>query len=132
MQAEGLDHEIVGAQIEAADTCVDFLASGKHQDRQAVVNGSNLGQDLLPVFHGQIEIENGQVGQFLFERLDRGAAVMGYVDAVSVDLKSATQKRSKGFVILSDQQSHGSLSLGGVFCSLCLPGSTPILLLSES
>ena len=72
MQAEGLDHQIVGAPVQAAHARVHLLARGQHQHRQVGVQRRELFKHLLAVLDRHVQIENGQVGHVLAKCLHRG------------------------------------------------------------
>ena len=86
MQAEGLDHQVVGPAVQAADARVHLLAGGQNQHRQIRVHRAHLFQHLLPVLDWHIEIENGQVRQLLAKCLHRCGPIVGQADTVPISL----------------------------------------------
>ncbi len=89
MQAEGLQHQIVGPEVQAADARVHLLPRGQHQHRQVGVQGAKLLEHLLAVFDRHVQIENGQVGHLLAKCLHRGSSVVDQANAMPVGLQAA-------------------------------------------
>ena len=103
VQAEGLDHQVVGAEVQAADARVHLLPGGQHQHRQIRVERAHLFEHLLAVLDRHVEIENGQVGRFLAKCLDRCGSIVGQADTVPVGLQAAAQKQPQRLVVFGDQ-----------------------------
>ena len=68
--AEGLDHVVVGAQLEADDAVHLGAARGQHHDRH-VGAPAQLAADVAAVAVGEAEVENDQVGLGLGGQLQR-------------------------------------------------------------
>jgi len=59
MQAEGLDHQVVGAAVQAADARIHLLPCGQHQHRQIHIELAYLFQYLFAVLDRHVQVENG-------------------------------------------------------------------------
>src|SRR5665213_1278655 len=103
METEGLGHQVVGSEIEAADARVHLLPGGENENRQVSVERANLFKDLLAVLDGHVEIKNGQVGQILAKRFHSSSAIMGQANAMSISLQTPAQKQSQRLVVFGDQ-----------------------------
>ena len=103
MQAEGLDHQVVGAQIEAANACVHLLPGGEHQHRQIGVERADLLEHLFAILDRHVQVENGQIGHLLAKGLHRCSPVVGQANTMPVGLQAAAQKQSQCLVIFGDQ-----------------------------
>ena len=103
VQAEGLQHKIVGPAIQAAHPRVHLLPRGQHQHRQVGVQSAKLREHLLAVFHRHVQIENGQVGQLLAKCLHRGSSVVDQANAMPVGLQTTAEKHSQCPVVFGDQ-----------------------------
>ena len=103
MQAEWLDHQVVGPAVEAPDARFHLLAGGEHQHRQIGIEGADLLEYLLSVLDRHIQIENGQIGHLLAKRLHRGASIAGQANAISVRLQAAAQKQPQRLVVFGNQ-----------------------------
>jgi hypothetical protein len=114
MQAERLDHQVVGAKIEAAYTGVDLLAGRQDQNREVEVKRSDFFKNLLTVLDRHVQIQDCEVRQILPKGLDGVAAIVDETNAMSIGLKPAAQKQSQCFVVLCDQQPHSHSLLGVV------------------
>jgi hypothetical protein len=121
MQAERLDHQVVCSKIEAADASVNLLAGSQHQNRKVEIERPDLLKNLLTVFDRHVQIEDREVRQILPKGLDGGSAVIGKANAMPVGLQPATKKQSQRFVVLSDQQPHGSSLPGNRLNQRLLP-----------
>src|ERR1035437_8504156 len=62
MQAEGLEHQVIGPAHQAADSRVHLLAGGKHQHRKVRIHPANLLKHLLSILDRHIQIKYGQAG----------------------------------------------------------------------
>ena len=58
--AEGLDHVVVGAELET-DELVGLLAPGGQHDDRHIRRSADLARDLQPVRAGQSKVEDDQV-----------------------------------------------------------------------
>ncbi len=125
VQAERFRHQIVGPAVEAPHPRVHLLPRGQHHHRKIGAHQANLVEDAFSVLHRQIQIQNGQVGQILAERLHGGASIERHPDAMPVGLQPASQKQPQRLVIFGDQQSHGSLSHGAAPPLRHLPPDSP-------
>jgi hypothetical protein len=90
MQTEWLHHQVVGPKIEAADPRVNLLPGGKHQNRQIEVEQANLDQRLFAVLNRHVEVENGEVGHLLAERLHGLRSVVDQPNPMPICLQAAT------------------------------------------
>jgi hypothetical protein len=89
MEAEGLDHEVVCAEIQATNTGVDLLTGGQDQNREVKVQCTDLLQHLFTILHWHIQIENGQVRQILTEGFNGSASIKCQSNTMSISLKPA-------------------------------------------
>jgi hypothetical protein len=107
---EGLDHVIVGAQIEAAHAVLDRVARREHEHRRAAFVrccAAQAPQHLEAVHLRQPDVEDHEVELFLRRGEHRILAARRDVDRVALGLENALQSRRERRVVLYDQQSHG-------------------------
>lgn len=76
--AEGLGDVVVGAEFEACDAVVDLAFGGEHEDGDAVSAGvgAEFAEDAEAVHAWEHEVEDDEVGDFVFGDLDGGDAVV--------------------------------------------------------
>jgi hypothetical protein len=86
MQAERLDHQVVGSKVEAADARVNLLAGSQHQNREVEIERPDLLKNLLTVLDRHVQIEDREVRQILPKGLDGGSAIIGKANAMPVCL----------------------------------------------
>jgi hypothetical protein len=102
VQAEGLQHEIVGAAVKTAYARIDLLPSGEHQDRQFSVEGTKLFEHLFTVFHRQIQVKDGEVGQLLAEGLHGCSAVQRQAHPVAIGFQATAQEHAQCPIVLGN------------------------------
>jgi hypothetical protein len=107
MQAEGLDHEVIGAEIQAADASLNLLTRSKHKDGQLGVGGAHLGQRLLTVLARQVKVKDGEIGRVLTIGSDGLDAIGSTADAVTIRLQATGEELRQSAVILGYKQFHG-------------------------
>jgi hypothetical protein len=106
MQAERLDNQIVGAQIQTANPGFDLLPTRKHQYRELWIDGTHFAEGLLPIHDRQIEIENGKIGHLFAEGADRLRPIGRASHTMAVSFHSASQEHSQRAVVFGDQHPH--------------------------
>jgi len=104
---EGLDHVVVGAQVEAPHPVLDGVARGQHQHRDRALGRPQAPQRLESVHLRQADVENHQVEALLGGGEHRLLAARSHVHRVTLGFQDPAQARRQGRVVFHDQQSHG-------------------------
>jgi hypothetical protein len=103
MKAEGLQHEVVCAAVEAADAGFDLLACGQHKDGQIGVNRTYLFENLFAILDGHVEVEDSEIRQILPESFNSHSSVPSQPDAMAVRLETSGEKHAKCPVVFCDE-----------------------------
>jgi hypothetical protein len=106
-KSEGLEHDVVGAEVEHLGAIFRARAQGENENRQMRMNAAQLTND---VENGGIT--NPDVQQRSSEFHARGDAhglfaARGKVDIVVVRFETSLEKRTKSRVVLDEQNTHG-------------------------
>jgi hypothetical protein len=106
MQAEGLQHKVIGPLIETAYARIYLLARCEHQDGQIGIHGAKLVQYLLAIPDGQIQIKDRQVRHFFAKCLYGSSSVIGHANTMPVCLQAPSQKQPQRFIVVGNQYPH--------------------------
>jgi D-alanyl-D-alanine carboxypeptidase/D-alanyl-D-alanine-endopeptidase (penicillin-binding protein 4) len=110
---KGLDHVVIGAQVEAAHAIVHRIARGEHQHgKRPTLVGSlraQAAQHFIAVHLRQADVQDNEI-KFLVRRgMHRVLAARRDVDRVALGLEDALQSRGERGVVFYDQQSHARI-----------------------
>jgi hypothetical protein len=106
-KSEGLEHDVVSAEVEHLGAIFRAGAEGENENRQMRMDAAQLAND---VENG--EITHSDVQQRSGEFHSRGDAhglfaARGEVDIVVVRFETPLEKRTKSRVVLDEQNAHG-------------------------
>ena len=105
-EAEGLDHVVVGAQLEA-DHPVDLLAAGGDDDDRHVGLGAEPAAHLVAVHVGQAEVEQHEIdGARLQGHLERGPPGGDPPGRVALAPEALDQRLGDGVVVFDQEELH--------------------------
>lgn len=106
-KSEGLEHDVVGAEVEHLGAIFRTRAQGENEDRQMRMDAAQLTNDVEngEITHSDIQQRSGEFHsrgnvQGLF-------AARGKLDIVVVRFETLLEKRTKSRVVLDEQNAHG-------------------------
>ncbi|MCY1428904.1 hypothetical protein D9M71_448030 [compost metagenome] len=99
---EGLEHVVVGAQIEAFDPVREPAVGGEHHDPRAGVGAQAL-QHGPAIELGQVDVENDQVVGLLAGQVQAVGAAVGTIDDVAVFAQTLLQVIGGAKLVLDNQ-----------------------------
>ena len=103
---EGLDHVVVGPQVQASDAFLGRAAGGQDHHRGRVAAGAHAAQHLQPVHLWQVQVQDHQVEPFRRDqRLGRGA-VIDVIDGMPRTGQKLHQPVGQRRVVLDQQNAH--------------------------
>jgi hypothetical protein len=108
-EAERLGDVVVGAGVQAHDRVHLVGARGQDEDRHGVPLGAQPPGHLQAVHAGQPEVEHTQIDAALDAGIQRGGAVLAYLNLVPLPAQGAGQGFRDGRVVLGEQYSGHEL-----------------------
>ncbi|MCY1229587.1 hypothetical protein D9M72_419560 [compost metagenome] len=103
---EGLDHVIVGAEIETLDPLLGRAPSREDQHRRAVLPGAHRPQNVEPVHLRQVEIEDDQIEGFSCRNRMRRRSITHNIDGVAAATQNGRQALGQVLVVLNKQDTQ--------------------------
>jgi hypothetical protein len=100
--AERLDDVVVGAQLQADDPVRLVALGGQHDDRGRVL-GADLAAHLQAIHTRQHQIQDDQVRDVGAEGRQRGRAVLGRLDAITLTFQVVLHDLADGRFVIDDQ-----------------------------
>ncbi len=111
MKAEGLEDEVVGSEVEAANALLDLTAAGKHQDSGAGEVSAHGLEHLGAIAARQAEIQHHEIGGLLRGHLERGVTISNPFHLVALQHESFAEKHPQRLIIFNNQNTHSRPSV---------------------
>ena len=109
LQAEGLGHVIVGAQVQPLDALFHRIRCRQDQHRQVVVAAAQAAQHFQTMHAGQPQIQNQQIKVVVHEQGGVGFGAIGHVVHHRPGISQAAQQAiGQHLIIFRYQDTHAS------------------------
>ena len=127
---ERLGDVVVGAELQPAEDVALVLARREQEDGDVLVGMTDALEHDEARELGQVDIEDHEVGLFTSYRVDRGLAVVGPSDVVSLTAERVFEELDEVAIVIDDEELQSSASnarcraFGSVKCTdVPRPGS---------
>ena len=107
-RVEGLRDVVVGADLEP-DDAVDDVARRRDHDDADVVALAQVARERQPVFAGQADVEQDEVGQRALDLRAHRVAAVGRAHVVAVPAQVLGEQRAHARVVVDHQQGSAAL-----------------------